>query len=80
MPSPLPANVALPVTAMVTDNIGVQSVRLFYRTTGAGTYSQLAMTVSGDVYTATIPANQVAAPGGDYYMEATDGISVTRSS
>jgi CSLREA domain-containing protein len=75
--SPLPANVAIPITATVTDDTGVQSVTLFYRTTGA--YSELALAASGNLYAATIPANQVAAPSVDYYLEASDGVSVTRS-
>jgi CSLREA domain-containing protein len=77
--SPQPAGVAIQVSATVTDNTGVQSVKLFFRTTGASNYSERAMVASGNNYAATILANEVMVPGVDYYLEARDSQSVTRS-
>ena len=68
---------ALTVAADVTDNVRVAGATLFYRATGAGAgYTPLAMTsITGARYTATIDAARVGAPGLDYYLEATDGVS-----
>ena len=67
---------ALNIEAYVTDNVEpfVNSVKLFYRTTGQTDYASINMTRSvGDTYKAFIPGNFVNAPGVDYYIQATDG-------
>lgn len=63
---------AVTVNADVTDATGVGTVTLYFRTQGAGTYSSTPMMVSGALRTAQIPGLTVAAPGVDYYIEATD--------
>ena len=71
-----PAGLAASLTAQVTDNVGVREVLLYYRTIGAATYTVRAMTnTSGSTYAATIEGSVMTAPGVDYYLTATDGIS-----
>ena len=76
IPTALP-RLAFTVAADITDNVRVASATLFYRSTGSGAgYTPLAMTrITGSRYTATINGAQVGAPGLDYYLEATDGVS-----
>lgn len=64
----------------VVDNIspGVQSVTLYYKNTNDVSYQSIQMVnTSGDLYSATIPGGDVATPGLDYYITATDGISTS---
>jgi len=61
------------ITATITDNVGVQSATLYYRKTGDASYSTVAMSASGDTYTAVIPASAVTTAGVQYYISATDG-------
>jgi hypothetical protein len=61
------------ITATITDNVGVQSATLYYRKTGDASYSTVAMSASGDTYTAVIPASAVTTAGIQYYISATDG-------
>ncbi len=71
-----PAGVAVAIAADVTDASGVQSATLFYRATGGGAFTSLAMAnVGGATYQATIPAVAVTAAGVDYYLQAVDGAS-----
>ena len=68
------------VQAQVTDNIGVQSVTLYYRSTGDTAYTSLDMVnVSGNNYRASIPASATLPPGVEYYIAATDGASYAYS-
>jgi hypothetical protein len=76
------ASPGLPLTlrANVTDNVAVQSVRLFHRPMGGSTYNQRSMVnVGGIEYTATLEGSLFSSPGVEYYIEASDGISVTRA-
>ncbi len=67
---------ALSLYADVTDNVGVQGVTLYYRAIGAPDYgSKIMVNTTGDRYSATIEGSQVASPGLEYYIEATDGVS-----
>ena len=60
-------------TAIVTDNVSVQSVTLFYRTIGDKSYKRKAMISSGaDTYSATLDSEAMIAPGIEYYIQATD--------
>jgi autotransporter-associated beta strand protein len=63
--------------AVVTDNVGVQSVTVYYRAYGSsGPYVGLPMVnTSGNDWTATVPGSAVQPPGIDYYLTATDGHS-----
>ena len=68
------------VQAQVTDNIGVQSVTLYYRSIGDTAYTSLDMVnVSGNNYRASIPAGATLPPGVEYYIAATDGASYAYS-
>lgn len=71
-------NSAIPVTATITDNIGVQGATLFYRTIGASTYTTVAMTASGSAFSGTIPASAVTRGGVQYYVEARDAANNIR--
>jgi hypothetical protein len=66
----------LPLSAVVTDNVGVQAVTLYYRTNGAPSYASIPMThITGNSYAATIPASALVPPGIQYYIQATDGVT-----
>ena len=68
------------VQANVTDNIGVQSVTLYYRAIGVSAYTSLDMVnISGSTYRASIPASATQPPGVEYYIAATDGASYAYS-
>lgn len=68
----------LVVTATVTDNLSISSVKLLYRITGENTWHTAMMNGLNSKFTAIIPAMYVTTKGLDYYIEATDGISTTR--
>ncbi len=51
----------------------MQSATLYYRKKGESAYVILAMSKSGDTYTAAIPASAVTTAGVQYYISATDG-------
>ena len=68
----------LVLTATVTDNLTVSSVKLVYRVTGESTWHTAMMNGLNSKYTAIIPAVYVTTAGLEYYIEATDGVSVTR--
>lgn len=70
----------LTLTASATDNVNVSSVTLYYRHVGDTTYASTAMVnTTGDSYYATIEGSLLSSPGIEYYIEATDGISITRN-
>lgn len=67
----------IPFTVVSTDNIGVESVKLFYRTTGVESFKEVAMTLTeGNSYYAMIPAKDVTAAGVEYYIQVSDGTNV----
>ncbi len=69
-------NQAIPITAKVTDpdeGDNIDWVVLSYRIPGADTYISFHITNTGaNVYTATIPADQVTLAGLEYYIAAWD--------
>ena len=67
----------LVITATVTDNVMVDSVRLYYRTAGEAEWKNAEMSKNNDKYSAIIPAAEVSAAGIEYYIEAFDGVSYT---
>jgi len=70
----------IPVAAAISDGVGVHSAALHYRATGAGSFTEMAMTnVSGDDWSATIPGAEVLPPALEYYITATDGINTSAS-
>jgi hypothetical protein len=61
------------ITAVVTDNVAVQSVTLFYRSVGSKDYKRKPMkTQESDIYSAVIDADEMRTPGIEYYIQATD--------
>ncbi|MCX6873147.1 MAG: S8 family serine peptidase [Verrucomicrobia bacterium] len=65
------------VTATATDNLRVTAVTVHYRALGsAGDYTAMAAAnLTGNNWSVTIPGSAVVAPGLEYYLVATDGIS-----
>jgi len=73
LPATIPINAAVPLSATVTDNAGLQFVQLFYRSGGQGAFQSLNMASStGSVFTAQIPASAVGFGGFVYYISARD--------
>jgi hypothetical protein len=68
-------NEPVTVSAKVADPVGIASVRLFYRKDN-DPFTALAMTLSGAVYTATIPA-MTALGTVEYYIEVVNSRGVT---
>lgn len=66
------AGAQITVSATATDNIGVESVKLYYRKTGAENFTEKKMTGSNNLYVAVIPASSVTAAGVEYYVTASD--------
>lgn len=66
------AGAQITVSATATDNIGVESVKLYYRKTGAENFTEKKMTGSDNLYVAVIPASIVTAEGVEYYVTASD--------
>ena len=68
----IPSGEATNIRAKVTDNIGVQSVILFYRDIGNSDFKRMQMKreLGSDNYAATLP--KATAPGLEYYIQATD--------
>jgi M6 family metalloprotease-like protein len=63
----------LPVMAVVTDDIRVQKVELYYRVAGSASYVRLPMQETfHNAYTAVIPAAAVTPLGAEYYIRARD--------
>jgi hypothetical protein len=65
----------IPITATITDNTAVDTAILFYRVTGAASYTPLTMARSGSTFTQSIPGSAVTAAGVEYYLEARDAAS-----
>ncbi|HEY7907086.1 MAG TPA: cohesin domain-containing protein, partial [Wenzhouxiangella sp.] len=65
--------------ATVSDNVSVQSVTLFHRAMGQSTWQQNAMSLISNRYAVTLDGSTINAPGLEYYIEASDGVNVTRS-
>jgi len=64
--------VPLKIEALISDDAGIATATLYYRTGVPGTYLTIAMTATNGVYKATIPAAAMRAPIVEYYLEATD--------
>jgi len=74
-----PPGLPLTLFADVTDNVGVQSVTLYYRHLGDTTYQSKAMVkTTGNRYAATVEGAFMTSPGIEYYVEATDGVSTVQ--
>ncbi len=68
----VPPGQPVDIKAMVTDNVGVKEVILFYRESTATDFNRLKMNRDLDsfIYTVTVPVAD--APGLEYYIQATD--------
>jgi len=62
------------IKATITDNVGVKTVTLFFRTVGAKDYKRIQMNqVEGsDEYVATLGFEDTVEPGIEYYIQAVD--------
>ncbi len=60
------------IEAVITDNIGVEEVTLFYRTAGERTYDYLPMLLEFNVFRVEIPAEDILPQGLEYYIQASD--------
>ena len=69
----------LMVSATVTDNVGAESVALFYRVKGEEAFQQVAMQANNSKYTAMIVSSYITDAGLEYYIDAFDGINHTYS-
>ena len=65
---------AYQIKAVVTDNVGVETVLLFYRVVGSEVYKRVQMShVEGtDEYTITLSYEETVEPGIEYYFQAID--------
>ena len=66
------AGAQITVSATATDNIGVESVKLYYRKSGTESFTEKKMTGNNNLYVAVIPASSVTAAGVEYYVTASD--------
>jgi len=67
---------AIGIYALVTDDVGVQEVTLYYRRLGEQSYTKTPMLACQgciDTYNASIPASAVTTATIDYYIVASDG-------
>ena len=65
------------INATVTDNVGIDSVKLHYRIVDQSTWKTINMTRFNDRYSGIISANFIDLAGVEYYIEAFDGINTT---
>ena len=61
----------------MTDNLGLQSVKMYYRTVGTEAWSVTEMTAINNKYYGTITADKLSLDGLEYYIEAFDGVNYT---
>jgi hypothetical protein len=72
---PIPVGATHQLKATVSDNVGVDGVSLFYRQVGDSQYQRKTMlreTNDSDVYSITLGTKDLAVPGIEYYIQATD--------
>lgn len=65
------------ISASVSDNVGTDYVRLYYRAVGETSYRMVEMTNFNSSFSGTIPGAQVTSEGIEYYIEASDGTNRT---
>ena len=72
-------NLALTITANITDNVSVSTATLHHRPVGSNSSyrSENMANISGDRWTAILEGPFLQSPGVEYYISATDGISTT---
>jgi len=62
----------LVIEAIVTDNIAVQEVFLFYRSIGESNYKYLEMFLEFNAFAVEIPQEEITSTGIEYYIQASD--------
>ena len=74
-------NLSLTIASDVTDNVSVSGATLFYRLAGsdANYNSRQMVNATNNRWTATLEGSILRAPGLEYYLSATDGVSTTYS-
>jgi hypothetical protein len=74
IPDSLEAGSSVQIKATVTDNVGVKSVTLFYRTKGEEEYKRITMNRIGESneYAVTLGKQDLVEPGIEYYIQAMD--------
>jgi hypothetical protein len=74
IPGTLEAGSSVQIKATVTDNVGVKSVTLFYRTKGEEEYKRISMNRIGETneYAVTLGKKDLVEPGIEYYIQAMD--------
>ena len=65
----------LVIYCTASDNVGITSVILYYRTKGETTWKQLTMLKQNDKYSATIFGSELSLDGLEYYIVASDGVN-----
>ena len=65
------------ISATVTDNLALDRVILYYRTTGSDEWKQVEMSSLNSRYTGIISADHIDLAGLEYYIEARDGRNST---
>lgn len=65
---------ALPLSVTASDDDGVESVSVYYRTSGQPYWSTAALVDEGDAWTVTLPTEELSPPSIEYYFKATDGV------
>src|SRR3990172_2490909 len=61
------------IKATITDNVAIKEAALYYRPMGNAEYFNLTMKKEeNNVYSATIPADDVIEPGIEYYIQVSD--------
>ena len=66
------------IAANVTDNLTVREVRLWYRIAGTSDWKSTVMSGLNGRYTGMVAANYLTASGLEYYIDASDGVSLTK--
>jgi hypothetical protein len=74
----VPGRQPLTIDAIVTDDVGVDKVTLYYRPVGSTDYRELDMVrTTGDRFAGVIDAKDVVDPGIEYYIQAADAAGNT---
>ena len=74
-------NLSLTIASDITDNVSVSGATLLYRLAGsdANYNSRQMVNATNNRWTATLEGSLLKAPGLEYYISATDGVSITYS-
>jgi len=65
--------------ATITDNLAIQTAKLYYRTVGATEWKVSVMNKLNDKYSSIISSTEITTAGLEYYIEAFDGLNYTYS-